>query len=206
MDLNVDGNPGSGNTFQQYDIQSAGSVNPNATTAITNVFGSAGGPTRMNAYFQKLLDEIKGNVTDKVIDELLYYTTRLDGTKGMEEKLVDGGFKSSKIAEAKRRKELYAKKAMQYDCYPSAQHINLTLFSRIKNDFDTYIYPLIERGEELTLVMQQIHERIVTPIMTLLENNGAFDLHLRYTHDHIYGMIYYLTGMCHLNWKDYDNV
>ena len=54
--------------------------------------------------------------------------------------------------------------------------------------------------------MQQVHEKIVVPISDMLNANGAYDTYLNFNEDHIYGMIYYLTGMCHLNWKDYDNV
>ena len=205
MELSIKGNPGTGNSYQEVNLQDVTNYNPTATTAITNIY-HGNGCTRMGAYFQRLMEEIRGNVKEEVIDDLLYYTTRLDGTKGMEEKLMDGGFRPNKIEEAKRFKELYAKKATRFDCYPAAQQINLNLFSRIKNEFDTNIYPLIENGESLNLVMQQIRERIVLPIMTLIENAGANDTSLQYTEDHIYGMIYYLTGMCHLNWKDYDNV
>lgn len=205
MELSITGNPGTGNSYQEVKLQDVGNYNPAATTSITNIYNS-NGSTRMSFYFQRLLEEIRGNVKEEVIDDLLYYTTRLDGTKGMEEKLMDGGFRPNKIEEAKRFKELYAKKATRFDCYPAAQQINLNLFSRIKNEFDTNIYPLIEKGESLTIMMQQIRERIVLPIMTLIENAGANDSCLQYTEDHIYGMIYYLTGMCHLNWKDYDNL
>ena len=205
MELIVSGNPGTGNSFKEVNLHDVKNYNPAATTVITNNYNDVG-YARMRSYFLRLLDEIRGNVKEEVIDDLLYYTTRLDGTKGMEEKLMDGGFRPDKIEEAKHFKELYAKKATRFDCYPAAQQINLNLFSRIKNEFETNISPLIENGESLTLVMQQIRERIVQPIMTLIENAGANDIYLQYTEDHIYGMIYYLTGMCHLNWKDYDNV
>ena len=200
MDVKIEGNPGQGNHFEENIIRHVDEYYQQPT-----IYKQERG-TRMGAYFQRLLEEIRGNVKEEVIDDLLYYTTRLDGTKGMEEKLMDGGFRPNKIEEAKRFKELYAKKATRFDCYPAAQQINLNLFSRIKNEFDTNIYPLIENGESLIVVMQQIRERIVLPIMTLIENAGANDTSLQYTEDHIYGMIYYLTGMCHLNWKDYDNV
>ena len=71
--------------------------------------------------------------------------------------------------------------------------------------FDRYIFPLIKEGESVTKVMQCTHEMIVEPLMKMLNENGEHDDDLRYTTDHIYGMIYYLTGLCHLNWKDYDN-
>ena len=101
---------------------------------------------------------------------------------------------------------MYAKIAMQYDCYPSAQKIIHSLFARIKHEFDDNIFPLIEGQQPLNIVMERIREKIVIPIRDMLEANGAHDSVLGFNEDHIYGMIYYLTGMCHLNWKDYDNV
>ena len=205
MDLNVKGDPGSGNTYQQTDIQSVGSYNPAATTSITHIHQD-NRSTRMGAYFEKLQQEILANVTSDMIDELRNYTTKLDGTKGLEEKLVDGGFSRSRIDEACRLKEMYAKRASKYDCYPSAQQINIDLFARIKHEFNTFILPMIEDGEHVRRVMQEIRKQIVIPIRDLLDTCGANDDYLHYTEDHIYGMIYYLTGMCHLNWTDYDNI
>jgi len=191
----------------QMNIGTAGSVNPNATSVndTYNIYGTAL-PTRMDAYFQSLLKEIENGITEDVFDALDYYKTKLDGTKDLEEKLTDGGFRPSRIAEAIRLKEMFAKIAMRYDCYPSAQKIIHSLFARIKHEFDDNIFPLIESQQPLNIVMKQIRESIVIPIRDMLEANGAHDTVLGFNEDHIYGMIYYLTGMCHLNWKDYDNV
>ena len=191
----------------QMNIGTAGSVNPNATSVndTYNYYGTAL-PTRMDAYFQSLLKEIENGITEDVFDALDYYKTKLDGTKDLEEKLTDGGFRPSRIAEAIRLKEMFAKIAMRYDCYPSAQKIIHSLFARIKHEFDDNIFPLIESQQPLNIVMKQIRESIVIPIRDMLEANGAHDTVLGFNEDHIYGMIYYLTGMCHLNWKDYDNV
>ena len=202
MDLKVTGNPGQGNTFNETTLGNVGSYNPNAK----EVKYIIGGSSRMDSYFQSLLDEIEQHSTAETIEELKAYNTKLDGTKDVEEKLTDGGFRPLRIEEAKRMKEMYAKKATQYDCYPSAQKIILYLFAQIKHEFNTSIFPLIEDGEELRTVMEQIRTKIVKPIMRTLDDNGAHDRYLNFTDDHIYGMIYYLTGMYHLNWKDYDRL
>lgn len=192
---------------EHLHIGTAGSVNPNATSVNdTYNIHNAVVPSRMDTYFQRLIEEIQQNVKAEIIDELLYYTTEKDGTLGMERKLTDGGFREESILEALKQKEFYAKKSMRYDCYPSAQKIFLLLFARIKNEFNTSIYPLIEAQQPLPVVMSQLRQKIVNPIMDMLDAHGAHDQYLNFTEDHIYGMIYYLTGMCHLNWKDYDNV
>lgn len=162
--------------------------------------------SRLYATFERLEQEILNNTTQEVIDELLMYTTKLDGTKGLEEKLQDGGFQKMFIQKAIIQKEMYAKRATKYECYPAAQEIILSLFARIKNEFDVRIYPMIITGVDVPLIMQEVHKQIVSPILQMIETNGANDQSLYFNMDHIYGMIYYLTGMCHLNWKDYDNI
>lgn len=200
MELEVKGNPGQGNSFSENNFQHIDDYYQHAT-----VYKQERG-TRFDAYFRRLRQEIENHTTSDIIDELLDYKTQTDGKKGLEEKLTDGGFPQSDINWALRKKEQYAKKATKYECYPSAQEINLLLFADIKAKFDCYIKPLIKKGTDVTTVMQQTHEVIVEPLMQLLNENGEHDEDLRYTTDHIYGMIYYLTGMCHLNWKDYDNI
>ena len=200
MELKVDGNPGQGNTSEEKTYQHVDDYYDHPT-----IYRLERG-TRMDTYFQRLIEEIQQNVKAEIIDELLYYTTEKDGTLGMERKLTDGGFREESILEALKQKEFYAKKSMRYDCYPSAQKIFLLLFARIKNEFNTSIYPLIEAQQPLPVVMSQLRQKIVNPVMDMLDAHGAHDQYLNFTEDHIYGMIYYLTGMCHLNWKDYDNV
>ena len=162
--------------------------------------------SRLSATFKRLEQEILNNTRKEVIDELLLYTTKLDGTKGLEEKLQDGGFQKMFIQKAIIQKEMYAKRATKYECYPAAQEIILSLFARIKNEFDIRIYPMIITGVDVPIIMQEVHKQIVSPILQMIETNGENDQSLYFNMDHIYGMIYYLTGMCHLNWKDYDNI
>lgn len=162
--------------------------------------------SRLSATFERLEQEIQNNTRKEVIDELLLYTTKLDGTKGLEEKLHDGGFQKMFIQKAIIQKEMYAKRATKYECYPAAQEIILSLFARIKNEFDVRIYPMIIKGADVPSIMQEVHKQIVSPILQMIETNGENDQSLYFNMDHIYGMIYYLTGMCHLNWKDYDNI
>ena len=195
-------NTGENNTYQEIQVKD----NSQYIAKVENVYLQPSPQSRMDTYFQKLLKEIEEGITSDVFDELKYYQTKLDGTKGMEQKLIDGGFRLSRIQEATQLKQMYAKIATKYDCYPSAQRIIQLLFARIKHEFYASIFPLIEQQQAINIVMQQVHEKIVVPISDMLNANGAYDTYLNFNEDHIYGMIYYLTGMCHLNWKDYDNL
>ena len=155
--------------------------------------------------YVRLREEIGKEVDPKTKEKVKYYETKIPGTKDIIAKLTDGGFKPKRIKEAERLKELWSKEALRYADYPNAQDINLILYSKIVREFEVYITPMVEDGEPLRDIMVKIHEKIVKPTMELLDSSGDDDENLRYTYDHIYGIIYYLTGNCHLNWKDYDN-
>lgn len=191
------------NSFVRNDSSVGAQANVKENNGTINIGNSR---SRLSATFERLEQEILNNTTQEVIDELLMYTTKLDGTKGLEEKLQDGGFQKMFIQKAIIQKEMYAKRATKYECYPAAQEIILSLFARIKNEFDIRIYPMIIKGADVPSIMQEVHKQIVSPILQMIEMNGANDQSLYFNMDHIYGMIYYLTGMCHLNWKDYDNI
>lgn len=152
----------------------------------------------------QLHQEIGKGLSEQARNRVRYYETRLEGTKDVVEKLTDGGFRLSAIGKAKRLKQFWAEEALRTADYPGVQEENLQLYSRIVNEFDVYIMPMIEDEEPLRDIMRTLHEKIVAPIMDIYQKSGYTDENLRYTYDHIYGMIYYLTGNCHLNWADYD--
>ena len=174
---------------EHLHISTAGSVNPHATSVndTYNIYETPR-PSRMSVYLQKLHVDIESNATREINGELLEYKTKLDGTKGLDEKLTEGGFSREQINEALRKKGIYTQKAIKFECFPSAQEINLLLFADIKNRFDVYVFPLIRKEVETDLVMQCIHEKVVNPIMVQLNIDGEFDEDLHYTSDHIYGM------------------
>ena len=199
--LSIKGNPGQNNSFTEVTME-VGCYNPNALVVNHYHYSDQ---TRIDAYFQKLRIEITNNTKCEVLEELKVYNTKLDESMGLLERLTDGGFTQKDIICALRMKEQYTQKAIKYECYPSAQGINLMLFSMIKTKFDRYIFPLIKQRVSIDIVLQHIDLIIVSHIMQLLNENGANDMDLHYTSDHIYGMLYFLTDKSHLSWKDYDN-
>lgn len=162
-------------------------------------------------YWEKLFNRLKEQMSSEIryheiIEELEEYKTKLNGTKGLEEKLRDGKVPKPMILKALRQKDKYAKKADKFSCYEAAQQIDLQLFSVIKDKFDVFVYPMILKGASVTDVMKTIETEIVEKVREILFSESGNADSLNYTTDTIYGMIYYLTGMCHLNWTDYDNV
>lgn len=193
-------------TEQNFSIKKLEQLNPTAQTINNNYYGSQSTPSRMASDFQRLRQEILNGVSAETIEELKQYITILDGSRSFEQKLEDGGFKPANIDEASRLMLLYAKKAEKLDCYPAAQQIFSDLFASIKHEFYDSVFPLIEDGVSLRTIMTAIRANIVKPTMQRLNDNGAYDEYMHLTEDHIYGMIYYLTGMCHINWTNYEDI
>jgi hypothetical protein len=157
--------------------------------------------------FERLKTEVSNEVRYQgVLDELEFYLTKMDSI-GITQKLIDGGFTQNEIIKATRRKEKYAKKAQKNRFYESAQRIDIDLFAKMIIDFETYVeQPLINNGADKSVILKALLEKVVNPILNILNEEGADDEILNYNAEDIYGMIYFLTGKCHLNWKNYDNL
>ena len=194
--------------FSSIDIHSGSQqINPAATTAIQNYYGRQRSNERLMRLFMRLKKEAEEDKQIDILrDEIERYQTQLPGTKGLEEKLTDGGFCRSDIEEALLDKQYFFKKATKYQYYESAQLINSFLYAKVKNLFNIHIKPMIERSAPLAAIQATVYERVIRPVMQEIEAEGADDTCLCYTEDDIFGILYYLTGNCHINWTNYDEL
>ena len=163
--------------------------------------------TRLARRFERLNKEVASQEKfDGVIEALEEYMTKLDGI-GLEKKLEDCGFSEPEIVRAARRKIKYLKKQHKNRFYESAQWIDTHLFAMIKINFETYVeMPLIQGGASKKEIITTVFEKVVKPTFELINKEGEDDNVLNYSMEDVFGMVYYLTGMCHLNWADYDNL
>lgn len=162
--------------------------------------------SRLAQRFLKLKEEVEKDIRYQgFLDDFRRFNTELDG-KSMPEKLEDGGFNKREIDRATFRKHQYSKKLERFKLYETAQRIDLELFAMINLNFETYIEPLIEAGADTASIKQCLQERIINPIHSLLNEDGQEDTILNYTVEDIYGMVFFLTGKCHLNWTKYDSI
>ncbi len=204
MEISITGNPGEGNRYNDVRMSQVGSYNPNATESKTYI-NYENPDTRLASWFRKLKDEFEHDVKlQKKLDDIRRYRTKLPHTIGVERKLRDGGFSRQQIEKARRLKLYYAKKATRFQYYESAQRIDSYLFAIVSNRFDRYVMPLIEDGRPLRSINQAVYEQVVLHVMAELNTQGADDTCLCYNEDDILGMVYYLTGNCHINWTNYD--
>lgn len=162
--------------------------------------------TRFAKRFEKLNKEVANDERyEGVMESLKYYLTSRDGID-MPTKLQDGGFKESEIIEATRKKEKFAKRLELNQFFESAQWIDSQLFGKIKMDFEAFVLPLINGGATKDEILKEVVIKVVQPVLDLINIEGEYDTVLNYNADDIFGMVYYLTGQCHLNWKNYDSI
>lgn len=156
--------------------------------------------TRLASLFEKLNSECENN--EKIIgwiDDLYRYTVQRD-VIGLEQKLLEGNRKDL-IDDAIWLKEEYYKKLTKYQLYQSAQKIQAHLMASILERFRNKIYPLIISEADEVTIGAAISNEIVNPLVALIEQEGLEDNILGFSATDIEGMIYYLTGRCHIKWN-----
>ena len=76
-----------------------------------------------------------------------------------------------------------------------AQKINVYLLAAVRSYYMLEIYPRICNNEDQMTINSLISEKIINPLIVELGDN-LFD----FTHEDILGMLYFLTGNCHIKW------
>lgn len=188
------------------DVNNKGEVQSQLNAA--NVEGSIyfAKKTRFARRFEKLNQEVKNDERyEGTMESLKYYLTKLDGISA-ETKLYDGGFNENEVISAIRRKEKYAKRLQLNRFFESAQWIDSQLFAKIKMNFEAFVVPLIDLGSSKSVILKEVVVKVVQPVLDLINLEGEDDEVLNYNADDIFGMVYYLTGQCHINWKNYDSI
>lgn len=188
------------------DVNNKGEIQSqlNAANVEGNIYFSK--KTRFARRFEKLNQEVKNDERyEGTMESLKYYLTKLDGISA-ETKLYDGGFNENEVISAIRRKEKYAKRLQLNRFFASAQWIDSQLFAKIKMDFEAFILPLINNNSSKSDILKEVVIKVVQPVLDLINLEGEDDEVLNYNADDIFGMVFYLTGQCHLNWKNYDSI
>ena len=150
--------------------------------------------TRWQNRFKELNRQVENNEKYATfIKEFEEYNTIKDGI-GLEKKLIDGNFTEYQIHKALSQKEKYAKRVVMGEMFLAQQRIDVEIFS------------LILENQSKKYILEILNEKVIQPILEILNKEGAEDNYLNYNANDIFGMVYFLTGKCHLNWKDYDTI
>ena len=157
-----------------------------------------GGKSQLELLYEKLEKERKNDtVFSEIIDELLHYRQQVKDEKviGLEQKLKNGN-RLKYLEFAEKTKEIFVKKLLKNEHSETAQAIYAFILAKIYSGFSTYVYPKIMEGQPDEIINQHISNFIIQPLEDLLGVNL-----LRIYEDEIYGMIYFLTGNCHIKWE-----
>jgi hypothetical protein len=155
--------------------------------------------TKLTLLFDKLKEKFEqGGTVSGLSDDLKRYTDGRD-TIGLEQKLKDAN-KEHLLDDFSWLKQQYTKKLTKFQFYEPAQEIHSYILGIVCERFRNYIYPLIRQGAEEKEIMQVISDKIVAPILALIQEEGCNDV-MGLSSAEIEGMIHFLTGRCHLKWK-----
>ena len=167
---------------------------------ITNVYNVR--DTKLAKLFRKLKNEVdQDDRLYGICEELNRYLTDKD-TIGLEKKLKDGGFDEDFILEAAEQKEYFSKKLYRYYEFESAQFIYVDLLALMKTNFQDYIKPLIDNNSDKSVIRIEVREKVINPIIELLRYDSTDDTTINLNAEEVKGMIYYLTGRCHIKWAN----
>lgn len=152
---------------------------------------------RLQSLLQKFRYEYENNLQFREeIDELTYFRAQRDsdGVVGLENKLK-AGERSDLIDEALEKKELFARKLGTLRHFKSAQRIFAYCLGRTEIIFKTEIGPMIQNGSSHQEIDNAILTKIYDPLLDELEGDEELTNYLL-----VQGMLFYLTGTCHVKW------
>jgi hypothetical protein len=160
---------------------------------ITNILPTH---TQMDLLSQKYVEE-KSNqqITYVIIDELTHYSNEKYDIRDLTEKLEDAGF-SYLIEVGEELKEEVSKLIIRNQHYRSAQKIITYLLAEVESIFNAEIKSKLLGVREETALKLLFRTHLEKEIQTHLGDNV-----LEIFNRQINGMVYFLTGNCHLEWK-----
>lgn len=166
------------------------------SVSITNNYHSRS--TYLQELYKRFEEEKSSNPEFKELcEELDYLNSVIDSDViGLEKKLEDGG-REKLLAYALDVKDRFHRKLMKTSQYSLiAQDINVYLLTKVRSSFMREIYTLICQNDSDEKINLLITERIIKPVQEDLGINL-----FRYNEDDIMGMIFFLTGNCHIKWN-----
>lgn len=146
-------------------------------------------------------DEVRSNKNPEFsgyIKKLERYANVVDGELlDLKQKLIIAGY-GNDLDWALALKEQYAKILQEHKFLKSSQHIHAFILARVIVLFQNHVLSVIRSGAEQSVVRDVIYNKVITQIES--EIGGEHNVLELYSED-INGMIYFLTGNCHLVWK-----
>jgi hypothetical protein len=183
----------SGNTVEQSGNQVAGDQAGRDVIKHTYVFQGAVTPmARMIAKFR--LETANDREMRLTIERLQKWFKSEGDVIGLDEKLRLGK-RPDIIMHAIEAKDRFSKCLLRHEYSPAAQEIYAFLLAKTFQIFSGVISPAISRGVSDAEIDRMLVCEVYDKVEALLEDNP-----LEINPDEVMGMLYWLTGNCHLKW------
>ncbi len=158
-------------------------------------------------FLEKLFIEYQNNTDTDLgehrgwIEALDYYfkCTPEEAKRDLEKKLLDAGYNENQVRDASEYKTELWKRLEKFRFSPSAQSIFAHLLGKTFALFKVEIYPLIKQGWSKDEIDKIVLNKVIEPIINSIP---VIDHDIFITHPVLYGMIYFLTGHCFLEWEN----
>ncbi len=138
-----------------------------------------------NPEYQVFSDELNNFFKQKTEKNLRDLTQKL--SDGNREHLIDIALES---------KEKVTKNIYQFQHYPSAQKVYTHLLTNIRSSFKHLIESRIKSGKfEIFEIDDLVKEKVIEPFYQTVQGSS---LHIDL--NDLYGLLYLLTGNCHIEW------
>jgi hypothetical protein len=135
----------------------------------------------------------------KYINQLEIFTRIVDDEEviGLDGKLTNAG-RLDQLNMAMAMKEQTYDQLRTMIFSKTFQTIYATLMAKIFEEFQTYVIPAIHKGAEREIIDQLVSQQVVKPIVAELEACPDYE---GVAINDVRGMLYFLTGNCHLVWS-----
>lgn len=160
-------------------------------------------PSRPENALARLFKRLKEEVADdqsltEYIRELQIFTRHVEEEKiiGLEGKLKVAG-RDDQLDMAMAMKEMVFSQLRDNIFSPTFQQIYATLLGKVFEEFETWVKPAIMAGKSRQEIDEIVNLKIIHPIMGEIESFGDYG---GVTTQTLRGMIYFLTGNCHIRW------
>lgn len=133
-----------------------------------------------------IIDDLNDYITDNPCREII----------GLELKLANGD-RSTLYPKATLLKNRFERRVAQAQLSIVEQKVYIQVLSHIVSAFDQYIRPKILENQSKEIVDAAVFEKIIEPV-----HKAIIDFDDSITKELVSGMLYFLTGKCHVVWDE----
>lgn len=144
-----------------------------------------------------ILETIEENPEfEGIIEELAEYITDRPGREiiGVEKKLENGG-RQDLLEDAIYLKSKFERFLAKKQLSLTEQNVYAHVLAAMETSFNQLIRPLIKEGRPTSEIDEAVHKHIIEPIYASVVGFNA-----SVNTSTVRGMLYFLTGKCHLLW------